>query len=122
MYNNNLYGPYQYNMGLQLQRQEVVRVNGKNGADAYQMAPNSSVLLLDETAPVIWLKTTDGASYPTITGYKITPLETKVSTENIENIYEKLNSRITRLEELMYNAESNVKPSKPTNKKQQSEQ
>ena len=88
MYNNNLYGPYQYNMGLQLQRQEVVRVNGKNGADAYQMAPNSSVLLLDETAPVIWLKTTDGASYPTITGYKITPLETKVSTESIENIYE----------------------------------
>lgn len=122
MYNNNLYGPYQYNMGLQLQRQEVVRVNGKNGADAYQMAPNSSVLLLDETAPVIWLKTTDGASYPTITGYKITPLETKVSTESIENIYEKLNGRITRLEELMYNAESNVKPSKPTNKKQQSEQ
>lgn len=36
-----------------LQRQEVVRVNGRNGANAYQMAPNSSILLLDETAPII---------------------------------------------------------------------
>ncbi len=35
------------------QRQEVVRVNGRNGANAYQMAPNSSILLLDETAPII---------------------------------------------------------------------
>lgn len=31
------------------QRCEIVRVNGKNGADAYQLAPNSSALLLDET-------------------------------------------------------------------------
>ena len=35
------------------QKQEVVRVNGRNGANAYQMAPNSSILLLDETAPII---------------------------------------------------------------------
>ena len=31
------------------QRCEIVRVNGKNGADAYQLAPNSSALLLEET-------------------------------------------------------------------------
>ena len=31
------------------QRCEIVRVNGKNGADAYQLAPNSSALLLAET-------------------------------------------------------------------------
>lgn len=52
MMGNGYYNPYQpyYNMGA---RQEVVRVNGKNGADAYQMAPNSSILLLDETAPIV---------------------------------------------------------------------
>ena len=54
---------------------EVIRVHGEEGAKAYQMPPNSSVLLLDETAPIVWLKTTDGASYPTITGYNITPIE-----------------------------------------------
>jgi hypothetical protein len=87
MYNN--YNPYQgygmvnqqqlsyysqpqqnNNMGIQ---QQVVRVNGKNGAEAYQMAPNSSILLLDETAPIVWLKTTDGAGYPTVTPYDIAP-------------------------------------------------
>ena len=41
------------NASFMNQRQEIVRVNGKNGADAYQMAPNSSILLLDETAPII---------------------------------------------------------------------
>ena len=53
MYNN--YGTYQMGtpfLNPQL-RQEVVRVSGRNGAEAYQMAPNSSILLLDETAPII---------------------------------------------------------------------
>ena len=68
-----------YNNSSQLQqnnylgKQEVVRVNGKNGAEAFQMLPNSSILLLDETAPIVWLKTTDGAGYPTITPYDISP-------------------------------------------------
>jgi hypothetical protein len=48
MYTGN-YGQYPYTV----QHQEVVRVNGRNGAEAYQMAPNSSVLLLDESAPVV---------------------------------------------------------------------
>ena len=52
-------------------KQEVIKVSGRNGAEMFQMAPNSSVLLLDTTAPIIWLKTTDGAGYPTITAYDI---------------------------------------------------
>lgn len=35
-----------------LQKYEVIRVNGENGARALQMMPNSSVLLLDDTAPI----------------------------------------------------------------------
>ena len=87
-------------MGQQnyLQRQEVVRVNGRNGANAYQMAPNSSILLLDETAPIIWLKTTDGASYPTVTGYTITPIETQ-TTGTASADYSALEKRIAKLEE-----------------------
>lgn len=69
---NNYYGSSMNT--LNQIRQEVIRVHGEEGAKAYQMAPNSSILLLDETAPIVWLKTTDGASYPTITGYKIEPI------------------------------------------------
>ena len=59
------------------QRQEIVRVNGRGGAEAYQLAPNSSALLLDTTAPVVWLKTTDGAGYPSVQAYDIAPAQTQ---------------------------------------------
>ena len=81
MYSNWGYSPYtanqfgQFGQPAQPQgiKSEVVRVNGQNGANAYQLASNSSILLLDETAPIIWLKTTDGAGYATVTPYKIEP-------------------------------------------------
>ena len=41
-------------------RYEVIQVNGENGARAFAMAPNSSALLMDATAPIVWLCTTDG--------------------------------------------------------------
>ena len=85
---------------ITLVRSEVVRVDGENGAKAYQMAPNSSILLLDETGPIVWLKTTDGAGYPTITGYKIEPIETQESVGITSSEYNKLDERIKRLEEM----------------------
>ena len=114
---NNIYNPYQPyangtpvgNASFMNQRQEIVRVNGKNGADAYQMAPNSSILLLDETAPIIWLKTTDGASYPTITGYSITPIETKIASPVEDKHYAELEKRIAKLEEVIKNEKSDVR-------------
>lgn len=121
MYNG--YNPYQY-MGYNStqplqQRQEVIRVNGRNGADAYQMAPNSSILLLDETAPIIWLKTTDGASYPTVTGYTITPIETRTTpVATTDTNYSELENRIARLEELVNDRKSDAKPVKTITKQQ----
>lgn len=88
---NGAYGQYPYG----LQRQEVIRVNGRNGAEAYQMAPNSSVLLLDEVQPVVWLKTTDGASYPTLNGYVISPLKERSADDALAEI----EKRVSQLEE-----------------------
>ena len=70
--------PYtpQMGTGAQMpQRCQVIKVNGRNGADAFRMAADSSVLLLDENDPIVWLKTTDGAGYPTITPYSIAPYQ-----------------------------------------------
>lgn len=75
------------------QRVEVVHVNGENGARAYQLPPNSSVLLLDDTAPIIWLCQTDGAGYKTATPYKIEPYVPSPPVDVIN-----LESRITKLE------------------------
>ena len=94
------------------QQQEVVKVNGKNGVDAYQLAPNSSALLLDTTAAIVWLVQTDGAGYKTSTAYDITP---HVSEE--ETQFKTLEERISKLEETI-NAKSNIKP---TTKRSESE-
>ena len=53
------------------QKQTIAKVNGKNGADMYQLPPNSEALLLDETAPIVWLIQTDSAGYKTATAFDL---------------------------------------------------
>ena len=81
----------------------VVKVSGRNGAEAFQMTSDESVLLLDTTAPIVWLCQTDGAGYKTLTPYDIsvhkeTPPEDK---------YKSLEERIAKLEDIL-NAKSNT--------------
>ena len=92
-YPNSVYGN-SFNSPMQPQvRSEIVKVNGENGARAYQLAPNSSALLLDESAPIVWLVQSDGAGYKTITPYSITPYQAeptintkgKVTNERLYN-------------------------------------
>jgi len=104
---------YPYLQNLMLQPQEVVKVNGKNGVDAYQIPPNSSALLLDTTASMVWLVQTDGAGYKTSTPYDITP---HIPEEEVQ--YKTLEERIAKLEEIMSNAKPNVKS---TTRKSESE-
>lgn len=79
--------------------QQIIKVNGEGGAKAYQMAPNSSALLLDETAPRIWLKQTDGAGYPSLSAYKIEPYAPEPEQDldsiikRIENIERVINEK-----------------------------
>lgn len=78
------------------QPMRVVRVSGKPGAEAFQMAPNSEVLLLDETAPIVWLKTTDGAGYP-----RLIPYDISVHEEEKPVDYKSFEERLKRLEDII---------------------
>ena len=84
-------------------KQEVVKVNGRPGADAFSMGPNCSALLLDNTAPIVWLAQTDGAGYKSLIPYDIKPHEEKLP----EDIYKSLEDRIIKLEEAI-NGKSNT--------------
>jgi len=85
--------PYQYQMTPQ-----IIKVHGRNGADAYHMNPNSSALLLDETEPIVYLAQTDGAGYKTVTAYDIQlhqelpPVDTWSLEQRISKIEEMLNN------------------------------
>lgn len=81
----------------QLQQQQIIKVNGENGARAYQMMANSSVLLLDENNPIVWLAQTDGAGYKTVTPYSITPYAPPEAPD-----FNGLSDRLKRLEEIIY--------------------
>ena len=82
---------------------DVIKVNGENGVDTFQMGPNSSVLLLDTTAPIVWLVQTDGAGYKTKIPYDVTqhqqtqPVDINQLQQNVSS----LQQRNTQLEEII---------------------
>ena len=86
-------------------------VNGRDSALAFQLGPNSSVILADNLEPKIWVVTTDASGYKAIKGYKIIEDE---ETPNISNgpasdeseqnskwkeTLESFNNRLDKLEE-----------------------
>ena len=62
-----MYGYPTNNFSSILGKMEIIRVNGRQGADALQMPPNSEVIMADTSAPVVWFAMTDGAGYKTVT-------------------------------------------------------
>ena len=101
------FNPYQQ---LQLQQaqpqqpqQEVVKVNGEPGARAYPMGANSSALLLDSSGLLVWLVTSDGAGYKTVSAYDITPHQEAPAPD-----YSSLEQRISRLEGMIHESTSNT--------------
>ena len=79
-YQNPFINPYGYApapayqvQAPQIQPTQVVLVNGENGAKSFQLGANSSALLLDESGEMVWLVTSDGAGYKTVSAYDIAP-------------------------------------------------
>nr|DAG80720.1 MAG TPA: hypothetical protein [Caudoviricetes sp.] len=61
---------------------QLIRVTGIDGARAYQMPPNASVPLFDGGEDLLYVKTTDGAGFPTIRTFAITPISDAAPAAN----------------------------------------
>ena len=96
--------PYMQMPTLQMPapQMHVTRVSGENGVDAFQIGPNSDVLLLDETAPIVWFVQTDGAGYKTKTPYDIT-VHTPAPTDMqiMDDRFASIDKRLKMLEEAL---------------------
>ena len=101
-YNNQFY-PQIIPPTVQSKR-EVIKVSGRAGAEAFQLEPDSSALLLDNTAPIVWLVQTDGAGYKTLKPFDIKEHE----EEKPVDVYKNLEERITKLEEVINAKQSNT--------------
>lgn len=96
---NNPFGYGSFNNGTQLQRYHIDRVNGVEDVNKFQMLPNSETILLDTTAPLVWLVQTDNFGNMTTAPFTITPytppkpvdvndlmVEIKALREELENV------------------------------------
>lgn len=87
-------------------RQSIVEVNGINGANAYVIAPNSGVLLLDSNSPILYIKTADGAGYATVKAYDLCEHKETANYDLAD-----INERLKKLEDKI-----NEQPIKKSNK------
>lgn len=87
------YQPYNLNSfqsGYQQQSASLIRVTGIEGAKAYQMPANSTSALFDANEDIMYIKTTDGAGFPTIRTFKFEEmLPTQMSGTSAEYISRK---------------------------------
>ena len=54
---------------------QIVRVNGYQGAQAYQMGANAAAVLFDANEDIFYKKITDGAGFASIEIYSYTPTQ-----------------------------------------------
>ena len=99
--------------------QQVLQANGKASIDALRMAPNSSVLIMDTTAPIVWLCASDGIGNVSATAYDITAHKEPAAkaAEDLDARLTKVegtvNTIISRWEELTNGSKPNVSSVKP---------
>ena len=103
MYPN--YNPYGFPMAYQPTRpalpQQVITVAGADSLAQIQLAPNSSIIVMDQTAPVVYLCQSDGVGKVTSTAYDITPHKDKatVQQETMDARLSALEAAVKRLED-----------------------
>ena len=91
--------PY-YNNYFQPQRQELIRVNGLEGAKNYPLSPGSTVALFDAESDTMFIKSMDAGGFPSIRTF--TFMETTSNpTDTTELRLSNLESEIANIKEAL---------------------
>ena len=98
-----------------LPQQQIVQVNGKASVDTIQLAPNSSILVMDTSAPIVWMCVSDGVGRVTSTAYDIAVHKDAppVDVGSIEQRLSAVEKKLSRLAEDKSNDKSYVGNAKP---------
>lgn len=95
---------------------ELIKVNGRAGADAFRLdAPNSMVALFDANEDIFFIKSTDGAGYPTVDTYRFSKAETAAPAHNFDFISRaEFDQFKSSLEEALKDVQQSVLKVRPT--------
>ena len=87
-------------MNYTLPPQQILQANGKASIDAIRMSPNSSVLIADTTAPIVWKCVSDGLGNVTSEAFDISHHKTaeEIEKENTNSLLNDISERLRRLE------------------------
>ena len=102
-------------MQQQQQQQPVhgfVYVTGLDGAKAYQMPPNSEMPLFDSSGDIMYIKTTDGAGFPTIKVCDVSERQAAqaivsseyVTHDELERVYADISKQMEQMKGAVYGA------------------
>ena len=80
--------------------QQILQANGRQSIDNLRMSPNSSALIADTTAPIVWKCVSDSLGNVTAEAYDIFPHkdEKQIEQENMTTLLNDINERLKRLE------------------------
>lgn len=120
MYSPNVYTPPVYRQTPSYMQQNwpasvqpvngLVSVTGIEGAKAYQLPPNSTMPLFDANEDVFYVKSTDGAGFPTLRSFRFEPCENQNVQEAQYVTKEELASMISELKTEMKGAKHGEQP------------
>ena len=114
MQNFNPYGYNPYNNNYNQMNQQLKQyafVNGIEGAKAYQMMPNQTIMLMDSDKPIVFMKTTDTLGKASLRYFNLIEIDEAKAAEiykpqpapeyalksDINNLNEKLDALIDSL-------------------------
>ena len=109
------YQPYQpMQTSTILPAQQIIQVNGKASVDTIQLAPNSSILVMDTSAPIVWMCVSDGIGKVTATPYDITIHKDAppIDVSTIEQRLSEVERTLTKMEGKLNEYKSNAGKSK----------
>lgn len=109
--------PQMPQIGAQQPVNGLTRVTGMEGAKAYQMPPNSVAALFDDSYDIMYVKSTDGAGFPTIRVFDFFEHKEEAPVQqqpvNVENFatkqeLETLENEIKQVKEMLSNGKQPV--------------
>lgn len=99
--NTSYMTPYMPQSNNILPPQQILQANGKASIDMLRMSPNSSALIADQTAPIVWKCVSDSLGNVTAEPYDIIrhKSEEEKTQENINALILNMNERLSKLEQ-----------------------
>ena len=102
--------PY-YNNYFQPQRQELIRVNGLDGAKNYPLSPGSTVALFDAESDTMFIKSMDAGGFPSIRTFSFMETTSK-PVDATESRLSAIETEIANIKEALSGFKSVPKTSK----------